>query len=426
MSDWFNDLFIKEAKTALYRSRDGGITMEIDPTVPAWAKESEPPTYTAADVGALPVDAIKVSASGAMVSVTDAAAHPAVGLVSQIVAVQEGDGDPSPDNVRPISGWDAIKLHRAGKNLIDASKWQTRTSYGVTFANNGDGSITITGTNTRNIVINHPITITFPVAMGQYVSSGCGSKSDAAYVVFTNRDDDGILRYPSGNTMINVTYWQQISAVIQVAAGATVDITLRPMLEVGTSETTYEPYTGQTLTADLPETVYGGKLDWRTGVLTVTHGMQLYSGAEEWEYTEAYFKIKKPGYMHAENERVKHICSHYICKSFAYVSSNNAICSTLNQKALIMKDTRYTTVEEWKTYLSEQAAAGTPLTIAYMILNPYTIQLTPQQLDMLKGANTVWSDCGSTDLVYVADLQMYIDDKINESNSAILSMGSNV
>ena len=32
----------------------GGIAVETDPTVPAWAKQPEKPTYTAQEVGALP------------------------------------------------------------------------------------------------------------------------------------------------------------------------------------------------------------------------------------------------------------------------------------------------------------------------------------------------------------------------------------
>lgn len=34
---------------------NGGITKEVDPTVPDWAKQPQKPTYTAADVGAIPV-----------------------------------------------------------------------------------------------------------------------------------------------------------------------------------------------------------------------------------------------------------------------------------------------------------------------------------------------------------------------------------
>lgn len=36
----------------------GGITEETDPTVPAWAKAATKPTYTAAEVGALPASTV--------------------------------------------------------------------------------------------------------------------------------------------------------------------------------------------------------------------------------------------------------------------------------------------------------------------------------------------------------------------------------
>lgn len=36
----------------------GGITTETDPTVPAWAKAANKPTYTAAEVGALPASTV--------------------------------------------------------------------------------------------------------------------------------------------------------------------------------------------------------------------------------------------------------------------------------------------------------------------------------------------------------------------------------
>lgn len=37
---------------------DGGIAVEVDPTVPAWAKQPTKPTYTAAEVGALALDTL--------------------------------------------------------------------------------------------------------------------------------------------------------------------------------------------------------------------------------------------------------------------------------------------------------------------------------------------------------------------------------
>ena len=50
-------------------------------------------------------------------------------------------------------------------------------------------------------------------------------------------------------------------------AGATIDLS-RYVANVGQSAIAYEPYQVRTLTADLPVTVYGGALNWTTGVLT--------------------------------------------------------------------------------------------------------------------------------------------------------------
>ena len=48
-------------------------------------------------------------ASGAVVTCTPVAGYP-LHVVSQIMPVQGGEGDPSPDNMRPISGWDSATL----------------------------------------------------------------------------------------------------------------------------------------------------------------------------------------------------------------------------------------------------------------------------------------------------------------------------
>ena len=47
--------------------------------------------------------------SGAVVTCTPVAGYP-LHVVSQIMPVQGGEGDPSPDNMRPISGWDSATL----------------------------------------------------------------------------------------------------------------------------------------------------------------------------------------------------------------------------------------------------------------------------------------------------------------------------
>ena len=69
---------------------------------------SDDTVYSSAKIySLLPED----TATGAEVTITDACPDlPIVELTAEINAVQEGTGDPSPDNVRPISGWDEITV----------------------------------------------------------------------------------------------------------------------------------------------------------------------------------------------------------------------------------------------------------------------------------------------------------------------------
>ena len=72
-------------------------------------------TYLPSEMGAAIIDAIPTEeVTDDIVSVTDAAAYPAEGLEFAIEPVQEGSGDPSPTNIRPISGWTGVNGKHSG------------------------------------------------------------------------------------------------------------------------------------------------------------------------------------------------------------------------------------------------------------------------------------------------------------------------
>lgn len=259
---------------------------------------------------------IACDASGALVTVSDAAARPAVQVVSDIVTVQSGTGDPSPDNVRPISGWDTVSIWRSA---------------------------------------------------------------------------------------------------------------------------TYDPTAAATLIATLPETVYGGSIDWTTGLLTVTHRVQTFDGTEAWAAGSTNsdgdlvtYKLDNRSTQATavtDNNRAYHLCSHYTPAAYKSADKQTDMtCATLNSYQMIVQDTTAGTLDGFKGYLAKWAADGTPMTMVFPIKPAYysTIQLTPQQLDMLKGYNAVWSDSGDTSLVYVADTKMYIDNKFTALQNAILAQGANI
>lgn len=205
--------------------------------------------------------------SGETVQCTPVANYP-LDVQVEITPTQEGTGDPSPENVRPIVGWDAVNITRCGKNLLDMSDayangynltgfknmlkpgmqytYTVKSSggiafslYAVTKANTpwGDGQLQLT---TSYINEGKSETFTAP-----------SNIQDFAYIALAG-GTDGI-----GSVFPNVEF----------------------QLELGSASTSYEPYRGQTYTIPLGQTVYGGTLDVGTGTLTVTQvKIESYNG----------------------------------------------------------------------------------------------------------------------------------------------------
>lgn len=74
------------------------------------------------------------SVSGPIVQCTPVANYP-LSVQVETTPTQEGTGDPSPENVRPIVGWDGVNVWRSGKNLLDWSKVSAFAypAYGLSF-----------------------------------------------------------------------------------------------------------------------------------------------------------------------------------------------------------------------------------------------------------------------------------------------------
>lgn len=83
---------------------------------------------------------------------------------------QEGTGDPSPDNVRAITGLDEVRVQQSKRNLMPYTKPSTPvyTSNGVTFTWNDDGSIHVSGTASKQANSNTMNFENFSVPPGKY------------------------------------------------------------------------------------------------------------------------------------------------------------------------------------------------------------------------------------------------------------------
>lgn len=199
----------------------------------------------------------KVEKSGTLVQMDGLVEGYPLGVKVSWKPTQEGSGDPSPENVRPIQGRTEIKVERCGENLMNIKPFDTNTGKGITFEYVPEGGIHIQGTASASA--DSP---TFPVwhlPPGKYYGLDMGAGIAASIVVLRNGRNQwlntkGIFEILAGDV---TKYWYAI-----VANGATLDNTIYPYIVPGTTApTTYTPYIGRTNTLTLPENVYGGEVD---------------------------------------------------------------------------------------------------------------------------------------------------------------------
>ena len=143
-------------------------------------------------------------------------------------------------------------------NLIPYPYYDTtKTVNGVTFTDNGDGSITVNGTATENAIFNLK-TITVQIG-SNYFLSGCPSTgSTTTYIVYAA---DGVYGYADAGAgkLINPAS-TNLSLSVLVYAGATLsNVVFRPMLNAGTTALPYQPYFKGLKNASFEKIVSTGK-----------------------------------------------------------------------------------------------------------------------------------------------------------------------
>ncbi len=380
------------------------------------------------------------SASGEIVQLENYEGMP-MDCVTTIDPKQTGSGEPSPDNVRPISGRTSAKLTRCGKNLLEYTSMTvvTTTINGVTYTVNSDGSITANGTATSTSILMLASSDSNPklrnaLLGNQITMSGCPSGGGTnKYVIRlfqhageNSRVDDA----GSGVTTTFVNADLPFNVAIIVWSGVTVsNLVFRPMIRFAAdTDASHKPYTGDTFAASFGQTIYGGVLDWATGVLTIDRAMKAFTGSEYCEKSSTTTSDRFISPIKDALSASDVICSHgngggdlndlnhcYITASSNFAWNYSAHGST--------------TVDEFKAYLAAQNTAGTPVQVVYKLATPTTIQLTPNEIRALSGANNIWCDAGKTAVSGRKDilwLTSYLIQRLNAHESAIISLGGNV
>lgn len=202
--------------------------------------------------------------SGSTVTISDGIDGHALDITASWTPTQAGSGDPSPENIRPISGREKITLTRCGRNL-----W----SY---------GDLTITS-SMKEIALNYPA--------GQYVFAA-NLDTDAKTTVQVGVLVDGTWKYfqnaPAKPIEIKITATKSFGGVRLYAGSspleqATTTYQNTAVWAGSIAPTAYASYSGESTTLSFPETIYGGSVD------------QDGNGVKEWNIISSYSGEPLPG-----------------------------------------------------------------------------------------------------------------------------------
>lgn len=336
------------------------------------------------------------TASGAIASFPDGSdLLPALSLVANIVPKQSGSGTPSPENVRPISGWTEVTVFDTGVNVWD-EEWEV----GLISAATGQNETNSNYSRTKNYCKVVPDTNYYikntpsPLYLREY-----GANKE--YIRYAQIAGNNEITIPSDVYYIRfcwdgTTYNNDIS------------------INYPSTDHEYHAFNpnSSTTTTSLGRTVYGGTVDVVSGVLTVTHAI-VDLGTLLWSRkTDGVF------YSWGLQNLVKAISNTTITAngvcSALQMGSYNAVYNnaTLDNAIAVGADSQlgahcsnYTTAADFKS-----AMQGVQL--CYELATPQTYQLTPQTINTLSGVNNVWADSGDCSITYYADTKLYIDKKL--------------
>lgn len=255
---------------------------------------------------------------------------------------QAGSGDPSPDNVRPISGYDEVTVNVRGKNLLDFSK--------ITFSSSDidSGAVAVDYSNMTLTIAAHINNIGYTnslrdlvgkVPPGTYVLNAETSNVDANRLIFI-LDTSRVVMFGVPELLSEADLNSMFSWYNNVSSPVPNIIS---DIRFSVQPTPYEPYQpGTTAALALPETIYGGMVDAVTGV-----------GSKTWGYIASYNGEALPG--------------------------------------------------EWISDRDVYAPGTTPATgaqVAYKLVTPESFKVSQVSIPSLRGENTIFTNGENMDIIY--------------------------
>lgn len=324
---------------------------------------------------------------------------------------QAGSGDPSPENVREIDGWNGIILEQTGKNLFNYKNANIINKKNR--QNDGSEKIDSTGSYTGTF---------FPIAPNQnyIISQLYSTQSNSYYLSDINKN--WISKSSYWKTNINTTQQTQTFTTLnnayyfQLQSGDLTRVDWTPVqVELGVIATEYEPYQGHTYNLDWSNdigTVYGGYVDLVTGELVEQWTYPLELGEPYLYASQLCFRAFPPNSLLPNASDPSLYDWQFDClpksknatngfgfnarNAFA-MANNSALHNAGLEPAMIEIDGTNILNPWWTEWYSSLTS---PPKIICTLSTPITHQLTPTQLQTLVGHNNIWSNADRVEVEY--------------------------
>ena len=297
-------------------------------------------------------------------------------------------------NICPISGWTGATVYRTGFNVWDE---EYRTGY-----------YDISGTfhANENVLANkNPIPVkpntTYYIYVANYSSN----------ILYIHSYDDSMTKIKEdflGNTTFTTPancYWINWNTWSGHSTGT---YSNNISINYPSTDHDYHAYTGQVIPITWQTeagTVYGGTLDVTGGVLRVTH---VAAKVSDFDFEKNGEVFQAGGFSPSAKTPPSNadVADGLTC-SFLKSVAQTVVQSTPNSIAIPLAAVIRLNVPSCATTNDLMADYGNEI-IVYPIATPIEYTLTPAELTTLLGQNNIWADCGTVDVEYRADIQLYI------------------
>lgn len=276
------------------------------------------------------------------------------------------------ENIRPISGRDAVKVERCGENLLDEARFPI--------------------SKTKNHLM---ITSKMTLPAGTYtvciLSVANGVYADGADVNHTYDSNKHTFTLARPTAVQLKAYW----------------INERPekdehiWLVKGNEWRAYTPYIGQTATLTLPRTIYGGTVDAVTGDGQETWGTETISRIASIDELTSVVRCAATLLQKSVTAKSGSAISNWLGEYVSYVEDKESFYTNQTQIYIKISKTRLSSfnVAGVNAYLSEH-----PLTVCYKLAAPTPFAATgARPIPALSGVNTLMTDADSMTVTGRAD-----------------------